>query len=109
MPLTLYDGSDSWGSRPGASPTFDSFSKFRLRTRPRTGRSRDSRQAFGSLLSTPILNPPQSAILAVGSIVKTPVGLPDGSIALRPMMSLTLTVDHRVLDGLEGARGALEV
>ena len=56
-----------------------------------------------------IINPPQSAILAVGRIVKTPVGLPDDTIALRPMMSLTLTVDHRVLDGLQAARFLAEV
>jgi pyruvate dehydrogenase E2 component (dihydrolipoamide acetyltransferase) len=51
-----------------------------------------------------IINPPQSAILAVGRIIKTPVGLPDDTIALRPLMSLTLTVDHRCMDGVQGAR-----
>lgn len=51
-----------------------------------------------------IINPPQAAILAVGRIIKTPVGMPDDTIALRPVMSLTLTVDHRVLDGVQGAR-----
>ena len=51
-----------------------------------------------------IINPPQAAILAVGRIIKTPVGMPDESVALRPMMGLTLTVDHRVLDGVQGAR-----
>ena len=51
-----------------------------------------------------ILNPPQSAILAVGKIIKTPVALADDSIGLRPVMRLMLTVDHRVLDGLQGAR-----
>ncbi len=51
-----------------------------------------------------IINPPQAAILAVGRTVKTPVGMPDDTIALRPLMSLTLTVDHRVLDGVQGAR-----
>ena len=50
-----------------------------------------------------IVNPPQSAILAVGRISKTPVGMPDDTIALRPLMSLTLTVDHRSMDGLQGA------
>jgi len=50
-----------------------------------------------------ILNPPQSAILAVGRVVKRPIGLPDGSIALRPMMNLTLTADHRCMDGLQAA------
>ena len=56
-----------------------------------------------------IVNPPQSAILAVGRVIKTPVGLPDDVVALRPMMSLTLTVDHRTLDGVQGARFLGEV
>jgi pyruvate dehydrogenase E2 component (dihydrolipoamide acetyltransferase) len=51
-----------------------------------------------------IINPPESAILAVGRIVKTPVGMPDDSIALRPMMNMTLSIDHRSLDGMQGAR-----
>ena len=46
----------------------------------------------------------RDAILAVGRIIPKPVGLKDGSIALRPMMGLTLSVDHRVLDGVTGAR-----
>jgi len=50
-----------------------------------------------------IINPPESAILAVGRIIKMPVGLPEGSIALRPMMALTLSIDHRCLDGKQGA------
>ncbi len=56
-----------------------------------------------------ILNPPQSAILAVGSVVKKPVGMPDDQIALRPMINLTLTIDHRVMDGIQGARFLAEV
>ena len=51
-----------------------------------------------------IINPPQAAILAVGRTIKTPVAMPDDSIALRPMISLTLTVDHRAMDGLQGAQ-----
>jgi pyruvate dehydrogenase E2 component (dihydrolipoamide acetyltransferase) len=51
-----------------------------------------------------IINPPQAAILAVGRAIKTPVAMPDDSIALRPMMNLTLTVDHRAMDGLQGAQ-----
>lgn len=51
-----------------------------------------------------IINPPQAAILAVGRILKVPMGMPDDSIALRPLMNLALTVDHRVLDGVQGAR-----
>jgi pyruvate dehydrogenase E2 component (dihydrolipoamide acetyltransferase) len=56
-----------------------------------------------------ILNPPQSAILAVGRIIKTPVGMPDDTIALRPIMSLTLTVDHRSMDGVQGAKFLAEI
>lgn len=51
-----------------------------------------------------IINPPESAILAVGRIIKTPVGMPDDTIALRPMMSLSLSVDHRSMDGVQGAK-----
>lgn len=50
-----------------------------------------------------IINPSQSAILAVGRIIKTPVGMPDDSIALRPLMNCTLSVDHRIMDGVQGA------
>jgi pyruvate dehydrogenase E2 component (dihydrolipoamide acetyltransferase) len=56
-----------------------------------------------------IINPPESAILAVGRVVKTPVGMPDDSIALRPLLGLTLTVDHRVMDGIQGARFLAEI
>jgi len=56
-----------------------------------------------------IINPPQAAILAVGRIIKTPVGMPDGSITLRPMMSMALTVDHRAMDGVQGARFLAEI
>jgi pyruvate dehydrogenase E2 component (dihydrolipoamide acetyltransferase) len=56
-----------------------------------------------------ILNPPQSAILAVGRIINTPVALPDNTLTVRPMMSLTLTVDHRVVDGIQGARLLTEI
>lgn len=51
-----------------------------------------------------IINPPESAILAVGRIIKTPVGMPDNSIALRPIMNMTLSIDHRSLDGMQGAK-----
>jgi 2-oxoglutarate dehydrogenase E2 component (dihydrolipoamide succinyltransferase) len=53
---------------------------------------------FGSLLSTPILNPPQSAILGMHSIVKRPVVV-DDEIVIRPMMYLALSYDHRLIDG----------
>jgi 2-oxoglutarate dehydrogenase E2 component (dihydrolipoamide succinyltransferase) len=55
---------------------------------------------FGSLLSTPILNPPQSAILGMHSIVKRPVVLND-EIVIRPMMYVALSYDHRIIDGRE--------
>jgi len=56
-----------------------------------------------------IINPPESAILAVGRTVKTPVGMPDDTIALRPIMSLTLTIDHRSMDGIQAARFLAEI
>lgn len=55
---------------------------------------------FGSLLSTPILNPPQSAILGMHSIQKRPVVV-DDEIVARPMMYLALSYDHRIIDGRE--------
>lgn len=53
---------------------------------------------YGSLLSTPILNPPQSGILGMHSIVKRPVVV-DDQIVIRPMMYLALSYDHRIVDG----------
>ncbi len=53
---------------------------------------------FGSLLSTPILNPPQSAILGMHAIQERPVAL-NGQVVIRPMMYLALSYDHRVVDG----------
>ncbi len=53
---------------------------------------------FGSMLSTPILNPPQSAILGMHNIVERPVVV-DGEVAVRPVMYLALSYDHRVIDG----------
>lgn len=55
---------------------------------------------YGSLLSTPILNPPQSAILGMHKIEKRPIVV-DDQIIIRPMMYLALTYDHRVVDGKE--------
>lgn len=55
---------------------------------------------FGSMLSTPILNPPQSGILGMHNIVKRPVVV-DGEIVIRPMMYLALSYDHRIIDGRE--------
>jgi len=56
---------------------------------------------FGSLMSTPIINPPQSAVLGLHRIDQRPVVMPDGSIAARPMMYLALSYDHRLIDGRE--------
>ena len=55
---------------------------------------------FGSLLSTPILNPPQAAILGMHSIKERPVA-ENGSVVIRPMMNLALSYDHRLIDGRE--------
>ena len=55
---------------------------------------------FGSLLSTPILNPPQSGILGMHAIQKRPVAV-DDQIVIRPMMYLALSYDHRIVDGRE--------
>lgn len=55
---------------------------------------------YGSLLSTPILNPPQSGILGLHKIQDRPVVI-DGSISIRPMMYVALTYDHRIIDGRE--------
>ena len=55
---------------------------------------------YGSLLSTPILNPPQSAILGMHSIQERPVAV-NGKVEIRPMMYLALSYDHRLIDGKE--------
>ncbi len=55
---------------------------------------------FGSMLSTPILNPPQSAILGMHNIVERPI-VKDGQIVARPIMYLALSYDHRIVDGRE--------
>jgi pyruvate dehydrogenase E2 component (dihydrolipoamide acetyltransferase) len=56
-----------------------------------------------------IVNPPQSAILAVGAVTRQPVALANDVVGVRPLMNLTLTVDHRVLDGLQAARFLAEL
>lgn len=58
---------------------------------------------FGSLLSTPILNPPQTAILGMHKIEDRPVAV-DGEVVIRPMMYLALSYDHRLIDGQEAVR-----
>jgi 2-oxoglutarate dehydrogenase E2 component (dihydrolipoamide succinyltransferase) len=56
---------------------------------------------YGSLMSTPILNPPQSGILGMHKTQLRPMVMPDGKIEARPMMYLALSYDHRVIDGRE--------
>lgn len=63
---------------------------------------------FGSLLSTPILNPPQSGILGIHKIEQRPVVV-DGEIVIRPMMYLALSYDHRIVDGREAVQFLVRV
>jgi pyruvate dehydrogenase E2 component (dihydrolipoamide acetyltransferase) len=53
---------------------------------------------------TAIINPPESAILAIGKINQTPVVAADGAVVVRPIMTLSLTYDHRVIDGAPAAQ-----
>jgi len=55
---------------------------------------------FGSLMSTPIINPPQSAVLGLHRIEDRPVAV-NGEVAIRPMMYIALSYDHRIIDGRE--------
>ncbi len=55
---------------------------------------------YGSMLSTPILNPPQSGVLGMHNIMERPV-VKNGAIVIRPMMYLALSYDHRIIDGKE--------
>ncbi len=55
---------------------------------------------FGSMLSTPIINPPQSAILGMHNIIQRPMAI-DGQVVIRPMMYVALSYDHRIIDGKE--------
>ena len=55
---------------------------------------------FGSMLSTPIINPPQSGILGMHNIIERPVAV-NGKVEVRPMMSVALSYDHRIIDGKE--------
>jgi 2-oxoglutarate dehydrogenase E2 component (dihydrolipoamide succinyltransferase) len=64
---------------------------------------------FGSLLSTPIINPPQSGILGMHKIQQRPMVMPDGSIEARPMMYLALSYDHRIVDGREAVQFLVRV
>jgi len=58
---------------------------------------------FGSLMSTPILNPPQTAILGMHKIQDRPMAI-DGQVEIRPMMYLALSYDHRMIDGKEAVQ-----
>jgi 2-oxoglutarate dehydrogenase E2 component (dihydrolipoamide succinyltransferase) len=55
---------------------------------------------FGSMLSTPIINPPQSGILGMHNIIQRPIAV-DGKVEIHPMMYLALSYDHRIIDGKE--------
>ena len=63
---------------------------------------------FGSMLSTPIINPPQSAILGMHNIVQRPVAI-DGKVEIRPIMYVALSYDHRVIDGKESVSFLVKV
>jgi 2-oxoglutarate dehydrogenase E2 component (dihydrolipoamide succinyltransferase) len=63
---------------------------------------------FGSLLSTPIINPPQSAILGMHAINERPVAV-NGQVVIRPMMYVALTYDHRLVDGREAVTFLVKV
>ena len=60
------------------------------------------------MMSTPIINPPQSAILGMHNIVERPVAI-DGKVEIRPMMYLALSYDHRIIDGKESVSFLVKV
>ena len=63
---------------------------------------------FGSMLSTPILNPPQSAILGMHNIIERPIAV-NGRVEIHPMMYLALSYDHRIIDGKESVGFLLKI
>ena len=63
---------------------------------------------YGSLLSTPILNPPQSGILGMHTIQKRPIAVND-EVVIKPMMYLALSYDHRIIDGEEAIGFLVEI
>ena len=63
---------------------------------------------YGSMLSTPILNPPQTGILGMHNIIRRPIAVGD-NIEIRPMMYLALSYDHRVVDGRESVSFLIKV
>ena len=64
---------------------------------------------YGSMLSTPILNPPQSGILGIHNILKRPVVINDTEIVIRPIMFVALSYDHRIIDGKEAVTFLVKV
>ena len=63
---------------------------------------------FGSMMSTPILNPPQSAIMGMHAIQERPVA-ENGQVVIRPMMYLALSYDHRIIDGREAVQTLVSI
>jgi len=63
---------------------------------------------FGSMLSTPIINPPQSAILGMHNIIDRPMAV-DGKIEIRPLMFVALSYDHRIIDGQQSVSFLVKV
>jgi 2-oxoglutarate dehydrogenase E2 component (dihydrolipoamide succinyltransferase) len=63
---------------------------------------------FGSLLSTPILNPPQVGILGLHKIEQRPIAV-NGQVVIRPMMYVALSYDHRIVDGREAVQFVVRV
>jgi 2-oxoglutarate dehydrogenase E2 component (dihydrolipoamide succinyltransferase) len=63
---------------------------------------------YGSLFGTPILNPPQSAILGMHGVFQRPVAI-DGKVEIRPMMYVALTYDHRIIDGATAVQFLKEI
>jgi 2-oxoglutarate dehydrogenase E2 component (dihydrolipoamide succinyltransferase) len=63
---------------------------------------------FGSLMSTPILNPPQVGILGLHKIADRPVAI-NGQVVIRPMMYLALSYDHRIVDGREAVQFLVKI
>jgi 2-oxoglutarate dehydrogenase E2 component (dihydrolipoamide succinyltransferase) len=63
---------------------------------------------FGSMMSTPLINPPQSAILGMHNIIERPIAI-DGQVVIRPMMYIALSYDHRVIDGKDSVSFLLRI
>jgi 2-oxoglutarate dehydrogenase E2 component (dihydrolipoamide succinyltransferase) len=63
---------------------------------------------FGSMMSTPIINPPQSAILGMHNIVERPIAV-NGEVVIRPIMYVALSYDHRIIDGKESVSFLVKV